>query len=245
MEVYVMMTICNRKNMQSFVDFYNDNNIKTGNISFGLGTASSDVLNYLGLEDDEKGIFSALVTAGTWNSIKRKLITDMRIDVPGTGIVFLMPLSSIGGKKTLGFLIDGQEYERGTEESSMKDTKHELIVTIANYGYNTLVMHAAESAGAAGGTVLHGKGVGMKGAQQFLGVSLISEKEVILIVAKSEKKKAIMQAIMEQAGPPAKAGAVCFSLPVSATLGLRHVEDEIAKVDEQSDVAETSAATEG
>ena len=228
MEVYAMMTICNRKNMQSFVDFYNDNNIKTGNISFGVGTASNDVLSYLGLDDDEKSIFSALVTAGTWNSIKYRLVAEMRIDVPGTGIVFLMPLSSIGGKRTLGFLIDGQEYKKG-DESTLKDTKHELIVTIANYGYNTLVMHAAEEAGAAGGTVLHGKGVGMKGAQQFLGVSLVTEKEVILIVAKSENKNAIMQSIMEQAGE--KAGAVVFSLPVTATAGLRHLEEEMAKVD--------------
>ncbi len=234
MEVYAMMTICNRRNMQSFVDFYKDNNISTGNISFGVGTASNDVLNLLGLDDDEKSIFTALVTAGTWDSIKRQLVTEMRIDVPGTGIVFLMPLSSIGGKKALGFLIDGQEYERG-DESSLKDTKHELIVAIANYGYNTLVMRAAESAGAAGGTVLHGKGVGMKGAEQFLGVSLISEKEVILIVAKSEKKNAIMKSIMEQAGTGSKAGAIVFSLPVTATAGLRHVEDEIAKVDAQSD----------
>ena len=42
MEVYAMMTICNRRNMQNFVDFYSDNNVKTGNISFGVGTASSD-----------------------------------------------------------------------------------------------------------------------------------------------------------------------------------------------------------
>lgn len=48
-------------------------------------------------------------------------------------------------------------------------------------------------------TVLHGKGVGMKRAEQFLGVSLVSEKEVIFIVAKSEQKNAIMSAIMEKA----------------------------------------------
>ena len=59
----------------------------------------------------------------------------------------------------------------------MKETKHELIVAIANYGYNTQVMKAAEEGGATGGTVLHGKGVGMKRAEQFLGVSLVSEKK--------------------------------------------------------------------
>ena len=222
----MMMTICNRRHMPEFVDFYNENNIMTGNISFGMGTASSDILSYLGLEDDEKSIFSAFVTAGTWVNIRRGLVSQMRIDVPGTGIVFLIPMSSVGGKRELGFLINGQEYERG-EESSLKDTKHELIVAIANYGYNTLVMRAAQAGGAAGGTVLHGKGVGMKGAEQFLGVSLVSEKEVILIVAKSENKTAIMKSIMDNAGMNSKAGAIVFSLPVTATLGLRHVEDDI------------------
>ena len=71
----------------------------------------------------------------------------------------------------------------------MKETKHELIIAIANYGYNTQVMRAAEEGGATGGTVFHGKGVGMKRAEQFLGVSLVSEKEIILIVTKTEQKK--------------------------------------------------------
>ena len=53
------------------------------------------------------------------------------------------------------------EYKKG-DESTLKDTKHELIVAIANYGYNTQVMRAAEEGGATGGTVLHGKGVGRK-----------------------------------------------------------------------------------
>ena len=106
----------------------------------------------------------------------------------------------------------------------MKETKHELIVAIANYGYNTQVMKAAEEGGATGGTVLHGKGVGMKRAEQFLGVSLVSEKEVIFIVA--EQKNAIMSAIMEKAGLTSKAGTIVFSLPVTSTAGLRILEDE-------------------
>lgn len=107
--------------------------------------------------------------------LRSGLQSKLRIDVPGTGIAFIVSLSSIGGKRELGFLIDGQEYKKG-DESTLKDTKHELIVAIANYGYNTQVMRAAEEGGATGGTVLHGKGVGMKRAEQFLGVSLVSEK---------------------------------------------------------------------
>ena len=135
-----------------------------------------------------------------------------------------IPMSSIGGKRELGFLVQGQEFVR-EEESTLKETRHELIVAIANYGYNTQVMKAAEEGGATGGTVLHGKGVGMKRAEQFLGVSLVSEKELILIVARSEQKNAIMQAIMEKAGITSKAGTIVFSLPVTDTAGLRILED--------------------
>jgi hypothetical protein len=160
-EVYVMVTICSRKNMPRFVDCYKDYNVEAANISLGRGTASSDVLDLLGLEDDEKGIHMSLVTENTWKNVKKGLQSKLRIDVPGTGIAFIVPLSSIGGKRELGFLIDGQEYKKG-DESTLKDTKHELIVAIANYGYNTQVMRAAEEGGATGGTVLHGKGVGRK-----------------------------------------------------------------------------------
>ena len=198
-EIYLMATICNRKNIPRFVKFYADAKAEVGNISLGMGTASSDVLDYFGLDDEEKGIHFGIVTADTWKQVKKGLQREFRIDVPGTGIVFTIPLSSIGGKRELGFLVTEQQFEKG-DESELKETKHELIVAIANYGYNTQVMHAAEEGGATGGTVLHGKGVGMKRAKQFLGVSLVSEKEIILIVARTQQKNAIMKAIMEKAG---------------------------------------------
>ena len=133
--------------MPRFVDCYKDYNVEAANISLGRGTASSDVLDLLGLDDDEKGIHMSLVTEDTWKNVKKGLQSKLRIDVPGTGIAFIVSLSSIGGKRELGFLIDGQEYKKG-DESTLKDTKHELIVAIANYGYNTQVMRAAEEGGA-------------------------------------------------------------------------------------------------
>lgn len=211
--------------MPKFTAFYEKNNVEIAEVSFGRGTASSAVLDYLGLEDDEKGIHFCVVTKDTWETVKKGLQSQLRIDVPGTGIAFTVPMGSVGGKKALGLLIGSQNYERG-EESTLKETGHELIVAIANYGYNTQVMKAAEEGGATGGTVLHGKGVGMKRAEQFLGVSLVTEKEVILIVAKTAQKNAIMKAIMDKAGVDTKAGAIVLSLPVTSTAGLRILEDD-------------------
>ena len=108
----------------------------------------------------------------------------------------------------------------------MKETTHELLVVIANNGYIETVMDAARTAGAAGGTVIHAKGTGMERAEQFLGVSLASEKEMIFIVTKKEQKNPIMKAIMTQAGMESKAKAIVFSLPVTSTAGLRLLEED-------------------
>jgi nitrogen regulatory protein PII len=223
-ELYTMVTICSRKNRKKFDELYEQHQIRIANVSFGRGTASGDILDYLGLEDDEKSVHFAAVTGDTWEHIKKDLRSRLRIDVPGTGIVFVIPISSAGGKKTLGLLVEGQKFEKG-EETTLKGTEHELIVAIANYGYNDQVMKAAREGGATGGTVLHGKGVGMKHAEQFLGVSLVTEKEIIIIVTQTSRKNDIMTAIAEKAGIDTKAGAIVLSLPVTDTAGLRILED--------------------
>ena len=65
----------------------------------------------------------------------------------------------------------------------------------------------------------------MEVAEKFMGVSLAAEKEIVFIVAKTEEKNAIMQAIMKDAGLDSKAKAIAFSVPVTDTAGLRLIED--------------------
>lgn len=109
----------------------------------------------------------------------------------------------------------------------MKDTDYELLVAIANQGYIDTVMDAARSAKAGGGTVIHAKGTGMELAKKYLGVSLVEEKEVILIVTKSREKNQIMRAIMEQTGLDSKERTIVFSLPVTSVAGIRMLEEDI------------------
>ena len=97
---------------------------------------------------------------------------------------------------------------------------------ILNEGHTDEVMDAARSAGATGGTVIAAKGTGIRQAQKFMGLTLANEKEIILIVAGTADKANIMQAIMEKAGLQTKAGAICFSLPVTEIAGLRRLDEE-------------------
>ena len=224
-EVYMMVTVTNRSRVEKFLSFYKEKQLSVMMVTLGAGTASGDVLDYLGLEVSEKAVIFSVVTDGIWKTVKKGLENQMRIDIPGSGIAFTVPLSSIGGKRELMFLTENQGYEKG-EETSLKETTHELLVVIANNGYIETVMDAARTAGAAGGTVIHAKGTGMERAEQFLGVSLASEKEMIFIVTKKEQKNPIMKAIMAQAGMESKAKAIVFSLPVTSTAGLRLLEED-------------------
>lgn len=222
--LYLMTTIVDRKTATKYMDLYKENNLNVNFLSLGYGTASNEILDYIGLDTSEKAVAISVLEEEKWLTIKKQLEKNLQIDAPGGGIAFIIPLSSVGGKKTLQFLLENQDYQK-QEESTLKNTSHELIIVIAQQGYTNLIMDAARKAGAFGGTVLHAKGTGMDAAEKFMGVSLAMEKEIIYIVTKTEQKNSIMQSIMENAGLNSKAKAITFSLPVTDTAGLRLIED--------------------
>lgn len=224
-QVFLMHTIVSRGMLPKILSFYQEMKIAANLVTLGRGTAASEVLDYFGLEASEKAVLFSVVTDSAWQEVKKGLTRRFRIDVPGTGIAFCVPMASVGGRRELEFLTQNQDYRKG-EESGLKNTAHEMLVVISNQGYTELVMDAAKKAGAGGGTVIHARGTGMEKAEAFFGISLASEKEMTFIVAKSSQKKAIMESVMREAGMESKAKAIVFSLPVTDTAGLRLVEAE-------------------
>ena len=222
--LYLMTTIVDRKAVNKYLDLYRENDLHVMYLTLGYGTVSSEILDYFGLDSKEKAVAFSVLQGSSWETIKTQLQKKLKIDAPGEGIAFTIPLSSIGGKKTLQFLLESEDYKK-EEESTLKNTVHDLIIVIAEQGYTNMIMDAARSAGAYGGTVLHAKGTGMEAAEKFMGVSLAAEKEMVFIVTKTEQKNAIMQAIMKDAGLDSKAKSIVFSLPVTDTAGLRLIED--------------------
>lgn len=222
--LYMMVSVTNRNMKQKFQEFFKVYDHSVVFSTLARGTANSAVLDYFGLEATEKIVSFSVMTEETWKNVKKGLNREMHIDVPGMGIAFTVPLSSIGGKKVLQFLIQEYQFEK-EEESTLKATDYELLMVITNQGCIDTVMDAARSAGAGGGTVIHARGTGMASAERFLGVSLAEEKEIIFIVTKSELKNRIMKAIMENCGLNSKEKAVAFSLPITSVAGLRLTEE--------------------
>ena len=222
-ELYLMTTITDRRSMPKFISLYQENNILTSFISLGHGLATNAAEAFF-LYQSEKAVCCSIVTGEVWKNAKRLLRQKLKIDVPNTGIAFTIPLSSIGGRRELRFLTEGQNFERG-RESIMQGTAYELLIVISEPGYNDMMMDAARSAGAYGGTVIHARGTGLEKAERFLGVSLASEKDLTLIVVRTNQRDRIMSAIMMKAGVATEAKSIVFSLPVTDTAGLRLLEE--------------------
>jgi hypothetical protein len=99
------------------------------------------------------------------------------------------------------------------------ENKYELILTISNHGYSKEIMETAKLAGARGGTIMHGRSSTIDDAIKFLGITILPEKDIILIVTTVTKKKDIMLAISSKYGANTEAHGLCFSLPVDEAIG--------------------------
>ena len=224
-DIYYLISITERNKLSELITIFQRNHLSINNIALAKGTAKNHILEYIGLSNTEKAISFSVCTGDIWKKIKSELENHFLIDVPGNGICMLIPLSSLYGKRELDYLTNEQGFDIG-KEIEMQITDHELIVVICNQGYNEIVMDSARKAGAGGGTVIHAKGTGIKDAEKFLGITLASEKDIVFLVVKTKDRTRIMEKIAEEAGISTKAKAICFSMPVTDTAGLRIIEND-------------------
>lgn len=222
MELYFVISIVDRGRQDDMMSVLKANNAQLLLSLLGKGTAMREHLLLYGLEATEKAVICTVAGGEQTRQIIKSAKRRLFIDIPGNGILMAIPVKSVGGGRTLAYLTDNAVPDGGIPEMKFD---HELIVVVLNEGRTDTVMNAARRAGAGGGTVLHAKGTGAKRGDKFFGVSLADEKEMIFIVSKSAEKSAIMKSIAEDAGPGTPAGAICFSLPISAVAGLRVLED--------------------
>ncbi len=218
----LLMCIVKRDQGEAYIEFLREHGVLTVLSGLCRGTASRSMLDYLGLEKTEKVVLQTMVSHALAEKLLRRMVSRMGIDVPGSGIALTVPIQSVGGASSLRYLTRGQE-AIDSEVKKVSEYPNELIMVIADKGNTDLVMDAARSAGARGGTVANAKGTGAEFTSKFFGVSIASEKEIVYIVAKRADRDGIMRAIMEQAGVRSDAHAFLFSLPVDRVVGLQSV----------------------
>ena len=234
----LLVAIVDRGKSAALVEVYRSFRLPLEYICMGRGTADSRILDYLGLAQTQKDVVLAFAPARRVTEVMRGV--DRRFDLsrPGRGVLFSCPLSGVSAQVPQ-LLNDGtppQEKETYVEASQSFD----LVVVIVNRGDIDLVMDAARSAGARGGTVVHGRRMGVDDVETRRGFVLEPEKDIVLMVVAHGQKLDVMRAVNKAAGITTPSRGVLFSLPVEEMMGLEAVLDAEAETPAAKDVADAA-----
>ena len=190
-----------------------------------VGTASSEMIDVLGLGSPERCVLISFLPTAFANEMLRKLKRELKLTTVNSGIAFTLPL--VGANNLLVHLTEPLNNQSKQErvEFRMTDVKHYMILAVVNQGHSENVMEAARAAGARGGTVIPSRCVGNEQATVW-GICLQEEKDMVLIVANRDNKLNIMKEISEKCGMHSEAKGMVVSLPIDTALGLSDQDDE-------------------
>jgi len=101
-----------------------------------------------------------------------------------------------------------------------------LIVSIVRKGWGDTVLEATMNAGAHGGTVLFGRGIGRNEQQRVFGIQIEPEKEIVLTLIPSDLKDVMLAEIVRAAELTAPGNGLAFAVPVDKVAGIIHLVQE-------------------
>ncbi|MCI9556219.1 hypothetical protein AALA82_07900 [Oscillospiraceae bacterium 50-16] len=184
----------------------------------GKGTATSEIMDILGLGSSEKDVVVSFAAASAARKLLYDMDNDLRGHTGGAGIVVCVPVSGLNSlvANLAAYHAEGVK----KEEKEMERTENSLILVVCSQGCTDDVMSTAKAHGARGGTVVRGRLSGRKELEQAYEVELEAEREIVAIVVPTELRGPIMEAVNEQHGLRSEAQALVCSLPIEEIVRL-------------------------
>ncbi len=99
-----------------------------------------------------------------------------------------------------------------------------LIAAIVPKGAAGKVMNAAKDAGAEGGTILLARGTGVHEARRLFGISMSTEREMLLILIDPERVQEVLDSIVRVGKLDEPGRGMAFVLSVDEVTGIVHRE---------------------
>lgn len=217
-KVKCMCAVIDRPKHRQMHDLLKQNGIEYTYATLALGTAGSELLDYLGIGESDKLLMFCFLPKTKEQKILAQFAAEIHIRKPGHGIVFTMPLASMNYR----FQQRVCHTEVDAQEVPMEKCKreYELIAAIVDHGYKDAAMDAARAADATGGTVLHARSYHDESRAHLLGFKVQKEKDVVIILSRRDSARQIMKAINEACGFDSEANGIVFSLPVDHFMGM-------------------------
>ena len=105
----LLITVVNKNKAEFYMDYRQEFEINMQMSMRARGTADSDLLHYLGLEDSEKRVLFSLVREDMAPAALRGLEEKFETVRDGKGIAYTVPLSSVAGAAIYQFLTNNRQ----------------------------------------------------------------------------------------------------------------------------------------
>ena len=185
----------------------------------GRGTATSEIMDILGLGSSEKDVLISFAAASAAKKLLHDLDNELRGHTGGAGIVVSIPVSGLNSL-VANLAAYHAEPLKEKEGKPMERTENSLILVVCARGCTDNVMSTAKAHGARGGTVIKGRLSGRKELEQAYEVELKAEREIVAIVVPTDLRAPIMEAINKEHGLRSEAQAALCSLPIEQIVRL-------------------------
>jgi len=211
LQVYVY--IVNHGQADRVIKIAYEEGVPGATVFYGYGTVNKGLLYWLGLNDSRKEIVLMVSDSETGNRAMQAIIHKKQMHKLHQGIAFSLPLVQLIGSKKI-------KPEASTLEKEVKPMEYQAIFTIVDKGKSENVFDAAYRAGATGGTVINARGSGIHETQRIFNIPIEPEKEVVLIIAKTEVVPKITDEIRKDLHIDEPGRGIIFISDVSQTYGL-------------------------
>ncbi|MGN1095533.1 MAG: hypothetical protein ACI4QR_04020, partial [Eubacteriales bacterium] len=223
----VLMLISTAKLSEKAEELFKEEAVPIQYRMSAMGTASSEIMDMLGLGSTDKSILISVLTKDICDGILRKMQKKLKLGTVNSGIAFTLPITG-ANNHVLRILEQNKnkkiELPERRGNNIMSDVKYALVAAVVNQGHSDKVMEAARAAGAAGGTVFHGRRIINEEAVDFWGLGVQEEKETVLIITDSDTRVKIMQAIGEKCGIKTESQGIVISMPIDDVIGFADVD---------------------
>ena len=218
----LMLTIVSRGDGLALAKLYAQNGVTLHLQIAADGTASSEVLDLLGLTHRERDLLVGFGDAAAVDALLNRLDDDdgYRGILRVRGIALSVPMTAVSHFLASALAVPAGSIAEGGAHHMSNDKEYSLILVTVNQGGTDRLMQTACAAGATGGTVIRGRWVGAQRLEQFHGVSLQDEKEAVLIACARDRRNDIMDAITQNHGVHTDEQALLCALPVDRLVKL-------------------------
>ncbi len=115
----LLVTIVNRNKAEFYVDLLQSFEVNMQLVTRAKGTAGSEMLHYMGLEESEKTVIFSLIREDRAEEALRTVEEKFRTIRNGKGIAYTVPLSSVMGVAIYQFLSNNRMTAKEKNENEI------------------------------------------------------------------------------------------------------------------------------